>query len=101
MTSLHSRWMHAKRSRIADILTVLVCAFSSAQAAVPVDYVQQTKAPLSQAGGVAYICQTQHQSHLQNINPDYLVPGCRLSAGRQDNSDSSMEYRKGTDHAVK
>jgi len=28
-----------------------------------------------------YICRTESQARMQDINPDYLVPGCALYAG--------------------
>jgi len=31
-------------------------------------------------GGVVYLCRNPKEARMQSINPDYLVPGCRLEA---------------------
>ena len=33
---------------------------------------------LTQVAGDIYACKTSEQARMQHINPDYLVPGCRI-----------------------
>jgi hypothetical protein len=55
------------------VLSVIILSLSYAVAAFA-----QSSSHLTHVAGEVYTCRTSEQASEQHVNPDYLVPGCRI-----------------------
>ncbi|AUW32225.1 MULTISPECIES: hypothetical protein [Acidithiobacillus] len=62
--------MRRTRGHLAMVVSLILAAFSAA-AVAETGYI-------AHANVSTYVCQTRSQARMQDINPDYLVPGCSL-----------------------